>query len=85
MLKTAFVMLHVLFVKLFNQRLKFDVEKYPTASEGTIPILDVIPTIDVPIDVDRHVNEFAVGMLAIVNVPSSVPVPDSVTSAPTEK
>jgi hypothetical protein len=79
------MMLHVLFVKLFNQRLKFDVEKYPTASDDKIPILDAVPTVDVPVDADRHVNEFAVGMLAIVNIPSSVPVPVRVTYAPTEK
>jgi hypothetical protein len=74
-----------LFVRLFNQRLKFDVEKYPTTSEGVTPITDAVPVVDVPVRAVEHVNEFAVGMLAIVNTPSSVPVPVSATFEPSEK
>jgi hypothetical protein len=46
---------------------------------------DAVPVIDVSVKVVEHVNEFAVGMLAIVNTPSSVPVPDRVTTVPVEK
>jgi hypothetical protein len=62
------VICHVLFVMLFTQRFEFAVEKYPTASEGTIPGLDTVPLYDIPARVVEHVNEFAVGMLAIVYV-----------------
>jgi hypothetical protein len=74
---------------LFSQRLKFDVEKYPTTSDGMMPITDAVPLYEMPARVVEHVNEFAVGMLAIVYVPSRsnilYAVPARVTCAPIEK
>jgi hypothetical protein len=44
-----------------------------------------VPCVDVPISDVEHVNELAVGVLAIINVPLSVPVPVRITGAPIVK